>query len=81
MQDGAHAEGGCTDAEEAGSQAEGAEHATAGSGKSSVHNGIFGALFAIRWRLPASALQRSSDSVYAAIPLHLEPAWGEESGC
>ena len=46
-----------------------------------LHNGVFGALFAIRWRLPASALQRSSDSVYAAIPLHLEPAWGEESGC
>ena len=37
MQDRAHAEGGGADAEEAGSQAKGIEHATAGSGKSSAH--------------------------------------------
>ena len=42
MQDGAHAEGGGADAEEAGGQAEGTEHATAGSGKSLVHDGVVG---------------------------------------
>ena len=42
MQDRAHAEGGGADAEEAGSQAKGAEHAAAHSGKSCAHDDTVG---------------------------------------